>query len=184
MSNVLFVSLSYDIKRSTVREAWETVGEEFNKWIRNLRKKYGPISYLRGWEAFENGYPHMHVLMVFHDYRFRIAFSQLKKTKYGSYNRVYRIEEKGEFEKSYHSFVDVKAVRKIREGISYITKYLRKSEHELQNLTLAFCWLFRKRSFAVSGDLETLLTSVFSAHLANHVKGVIQLFRANGMEII
>ena len=90
--------------------------------------------------------------MVFHDYQFRIAFSQLKRTKYGSYRRVYRIAEKEEFEKSWHSFVDVEAVRKMGEGISYIRKYLRKSGHQLQTLTLALCWLFKKRSFAVSGD--------------------------------
>jgi len=102
--------------------------------------------------------------MIFHDYRFRITFSLFKRTRYGSYRRVYRIAEKAKFEKSYHSFVDVEAVRKICEGTSYITKYLRKSEHELQNLTLAFCWFFRKRSFAVSGDLEILLTSMFSNH--------------------
>ncbi|MCP8304031.1 MAG: hypothetical protein H3Z50_00955 [archaeon] len=85
----------------------------------------------------------------------------MKRTKYGSYRHVYRIEEKAEFEKSYHSFVDVEAVRKMREGISYITKYMRKSGHPLQMLTLAFCWLFRKRSFAVSGNfLESLKTSI------------------------
>jgi hypothetical protein len=157
LSNVLFVSLTYDIGRSTIREAWETVGEEFNKWIRNLRKKFGRISYLRCWESTEKGYPHIHVAMIFHEYQFKIAFSQLKRTRYGSYRRVYRIEEKAEFEKSYHSFVDVEAVQKPRKGISYITKYLRKDDHPLQTLTLALCWLFRKRSFAVSGDFHELL---------------------------
>jgi hypothetical protein len=38
-SNVLFATLTYDITRSTIQEAWETVGVEYNKWIRNLRKK-------------------------------------------------------------------------------------------------------------------------------------------------
>jgi hypothetical protein len=98
--------------------------------------------------------------MIFHDYQFQIAFSQLKRTKYGSYRRVYRIKGKTEFEKSYHSFVDVEAVRKMREGISYVTKYLRKSGHQLQTLTLALCWLFRKRSFAVSGDFHEILYAV------------------------
>ena len=47
----------------------------------------------------------------------------------------------------------------IRKGIRYITKYLTKTinENQTQNLTLALCWLFRKRSFAVSGDLYGLL---------------------------
>ena len=37
-SNVLFATLTYDITRSSIKEAWETVGAEYNKWIRNLRK--------------------------------------------------------------------------------------------------------------------------------------------------
>ena len=41
LSNVLFVTLTYDIKRSTINEAWATEGEDFNKWIRNLWKKFG-----------------------------------------------------------------------------------------------------------------------------------------------
>ncbi|MCW4040501.1 MAG: hypothetical protein NWE83_07090, partial [Candidatus Bathyarchaeota archaeon] len=118
-SNVLFATLTYDIRRSTVQEAWKKVGKEFNKWIRNLRKKFGRISYLRCWKASRKGYPHIHVLLVFHDHPFRIVFSQLKKGR-----RVHRIAEKEAFEKSYHSFVDVQAVRKLREGIKYVLKYL------------------------------------------------------------
>jgi hypothetical protein len=63
--------------------------------------------------------------MVFHDYSFKIAFSQFKNNRY-----VYRIEEKDEFEKSWHSFVDVQAIRKTREGISYVTKYMTKTKYE------------------------------------------------------
>jgi hypothetical protein len=150
-SKVLFATLTYDIRRSSIQKAWETVGAEYNKWIRNLRKKFGRISYLRCWEASRKGYPHIHVLMVFHDHPFRIIFSQIKNGR-----RVYRIAEKEAFEKSYHSFVDVQAVRKLREGIKYVLKYLLKNKYmgNSQTLTLALCWLFKKRSFAVSGDFH------------------------------
>ena len=148
VSNVLFVTLTYDVKRSTVRDAWDTIGEDFNNWIRNLRKKFGRISHLRCWEASKQGYPHIHVLMIFHDYEFKVT----------RINEKYRILEKEEFEKSYHSFVDVQALRELRAGVKYVTKYLKKTkESTAQNLTLAMCWLFRKRSFAVSGDLYELL---------------------------
>jgi len=92
--------------------------------------------------------------MIFHDHQFKIVFSQVKKGR-----RVYRIQEKKVFEKSWHSFVDVQAVRKLRQGIRYITKYLLKSKHQNQTtaLGLALCWLFRKRSFAVSGDFYEIL---------------------------
>jgi len=88
-SNVLFATLTYDVNRCSIRAAWENIGEEFNNWVRNLRKKYGRTSYLRGWEASKKGYPHIHVLMVFHDYSFNVAFSQLK-----GYRQVYRSIEK------------------------------------------------------------------------------------------
>lgn len=150
-SNVVFITLTYNIKRSSIREAWENVGNEFNKWIRNLRKKYGRISYLRCWEASRKGYPHIHVIMIFHDYEFNVIRIKGK----------YRVLEKEGFEKSYHSFVDVQAIRKITEGIRYVTKYLTKlrKESQTQNLTLALCWLFRKHSFAISGDFHILIVT-------------------------
>jgi len=157
-TNVLFATLTQDINRCSVREACEIVGSDFNNWIRNLRKKYGRISCFRCWEASKKGYLHIYVLMVFHEYEFKISFSQLK-----GYRRIYRIDEKEEFEKGWRSFVDVQAIGELKEGIRYITKYLTKTKNEskIQDLTLALCWLFRKRSYAVSGDfLESLKTSI------------------------
>jgi len=148
-SNVLFVTLTYDVKQSSISNAWETEGEDFNKWIRNIRKKFGRVSYFRSLEASKKGYPHIHILMIFHDYEFNLI----------AIGRKYRILEKAEFEKSWHSFVDVQAIRKFREGIRYVTKYLTKTRNEsqIQVLTLALCWLFRKRSFAISGDMYELI---------------------------
>ncbi len=116
--------------------------------------------------------------MVFYDYEFKIAFSQLKRT-YQGYRRVYRIEEKEEFEKGWHSFIDVQAIRELREGIRYVTKYLTKtkikSEKKAQNLTLALCWLFRKRTFAVSGDfLESLKNKLKSLYVSRLVQTDLQ----------
>jgi hypothetical protein len=158
-SNVLFATLTYDVKRSSVRDAWEIVGEEFNNWARNLRKKFGRISHLRCWEVSNRGYPHVHLLMLFHDYTFRVIRIKGKD----------RIAEKEAFEKSYHSFVDVQAVRKVREGIRYITKYLSKTRSksavQSQTLTLALCWLFRKRSFAVSDDFHELILAIIKTKM-------------------
>ncbi|MCW4038528.1 MAG: protein rep [Candidatus Bathyarchaeota archaeon] len=147
IARIVFVTLTFDIKICSIQDAWETIGENFNKWIRNLRKKYGRISYLRGWEASKQGYPHVHLLMFFHDYNFKVIRMKGK----------YRITEKEGFEKSYHSFIDVQAVQKLKKGIKYITKYLSKYTAESQKLTLALCWLFKKRSFAVSGDFHEIL---------------------------
>jgi hypothetical protein len=168
LSNVLFVTLTYDIKKSTIREAWETIGEDFNTWIRNLRKKFGRISYLRCWEASRKGYPHIHVVMIFHDYEFNVT----------RINGKYRILEKEAFEKSYHSFVDVQAIREMKQGIRYVTKYLTKiqNENQKQNLTLALCWLFRKRSYAISGDFNKLIVTKTRSNILVQVD-------LNGVEI-
>lgn len=151
-SSVLFVTLTYNVKRSSVRDAWEMVGADYNKWITSLRKRFGRVSDLRCWEASRKGYPHIHVLMIFHEHEFKIKRIKDK----------FRVSEKELFEKSYHSFVDVQAVREIRKGIRYITKYLTKTmnESQTQNLTLALCWLFKKRSFAVSGDFSKAIYNV------------------------
>ena len=137
------------MKRTTITEAWETEGEDFNRWIRNLRKKFGRISYFRSLEASKKGYPHIHILMMFHEYEFKVTAIRGK----------YRIREKEAFEKSWHSFVDVQVIRRFREGVRYVTKYSTKTKNEskTQVLTLALCWLFRKRSFAISGDLQEVI---------------------------
>jgi hypothetical protein len=87
--------------------------------------------------------------MMFHEYEFKVTEIRGK----------YRIREKEAFEKSWHSFVDVQAIRKYREGVRYVTKYLTKTKNEskTQVLTLALCWLFRKRSFAISGDMQEVI---------------------------
>lgn len=177
-TNVLFATLTQDIGRCSVKDACETVGTDYNNWIRALRKKYGRISCFRCWEASKKGYLHIHVLMIFHDHEFKIAFSQMKRTSKG-YRHVYRIEEKEEFEKSWHSFVDIQAIRELKEGIRYVTKYLTKTlnESQTQNLTLALCWLFRKRSFAVSGDfLESLKLELISFRINHLVQTDLQGF--------
>lgn len=179
-TKVLFVTLTQNARKFTVQETCEKVGDDYNIWIRKLRKKYGQISYLRCREASKKGYLHIHVLMVFHAHEFKIAFSQLKRTSQG-YRRVYRIEEKEEVGKSWHSFVDVQAIREMKKGIRYVTKYLTKtkSRSNTQNLTLALCWLFRKRSFAVSGGfLESLKIEIKNLRVGRLVQIDLQ-----GMEI-
>ena len=130
-----------------------------------MRNKYGKISYFRDWEAFANGYPHIHVLLIFHEHKFKV---------FRDHNGKWRIYDKSEFERGYHSFVDVQAVRTLKGSISYVTKYLMKSYYEdpsieqykrsVRKLTLALCWLYRKQSFAVSGDLHDLIRRMHNSN--------------------
>ena len=129
----------------------------FNRWITNMRRKFGKISYIRVWEAFESGYPHIHALLIFHDTKFT-AFRHKNK---------WRIREKAQFESSYHSFIDVFTEINFKRCFNYVLKYLSKSFYESEQikdnpvksnkkiLTLAQCWLYQKQSYAISGDLIT-----------------------------
>lgn len=73
------------------------------------------------------------------------------KNCYDSYRRIYRRQEKEKFEKSYHSFVDVQAIRKLKKGIKDVTKYLFKTTYVVpfQVFTLAAYRLYKKTFFCV-----------------------------------
>jgi len=62
-------------------------------------------------------------MIIFHDYKFKVV----------PLSKKYRILEKEEFEKSWHSFVDVQAIRRFRAGVKYVTKYLTKTKNEVSN---------------------------------------------------
>jgi hypothetical protein len=60
--------------------------------------------------------------------------------------------------------VDFQEVRKLREGIEYILNYLLKTQYTNQSktLTLALCWLFKKRSFTVSGEFHEAIYALIN----------------------
>ena len=142
------VTLTYDTKRCSIREAWENIGKEFDLWMKNLRKEFGRISIIRTWEAFKNEYPHINAILLFHDTDFGVFRHKSK----------FRVRKKAVFSRHWHSFVDVRAVANLKRAVSYIMKYITKelfSENAI--LTRAMLWLFRKRSFSVSKDFISRL---------------------------
>jgi hypothetical protein len=182
----LFVTLTFDPKSLRLDELWEHVGVAFNKWISRLRSRYGKIQVLRVWEAHKSGYPHIHCLLFFEESEFGVF----------RHSGVWRIEEKGEFEWEY-GFVDVEALRSFKEGVSYVTKYLRKLhewgvtediEEEVtpdgregdpalrslpwgaSRLTLSLLWVFRKRCFSLSRSLVDLISAMRSSNSQNKMK--------------
>ena len=140
-TRLLFVTLTWDIKIDSLSDAWSKIGEDFNRYMAGLRKKFGRISYIRVWESFESGYPHIHLLVYFHDSEFRVFLHKGK----------FRILQKQEFE-NWHSFVDVQGLPSLHIGLRYVLKYLTKGYlgDPKGILTFSLCWLFRKQSFAVS----------------------------------
>jgi hypothetical protein len=53
---------------------WEEVGQDFNRWISAMRRRYGKISILRSWESHEDGYPHIHCVLLFDECEFKTFF--------------------------------------------------------------------------------------------------------------
>jgi len=181
-TSLLWVTLTFDTKRGSLIHAWEHLGKDFNRFMSALRAKYGKISYLRVWEAYENGYPHVHIVMFFHDAQFSVFphFSE-KEGKL-----TFRIKEKAQISEFWHSHVDIQAVSSLRNVFTYLKKHQEKiilglsgsiQEGEgpkvgfdLENVkglrTLFLSWIFRKRSFSVSGRFREVFSDLIY-HLHN-----------------
>jgi len=171
-TKALFVTLTYRRQGLRLDQAWEFIGVDYNRWISKLRNKYGRIDAIRVWEAQQDGYPHIHVILIFEKKEFKVF----------RYNQAWRIEEKSCFEWE-HGFVDVEALQSIRGGVRYVVKYLGKlhnvtglsytvqgQDTNLQSLlskvsvlTLSLMWIFHKRSFAVSKSIGDLIRTLINS---------------------
>ena len=151
----------------------------FNRFKANLRKKYGAFDMFRVWEAHKSGYPHGHLIAIFHDQEFDAFF----------YQGSWRIQEKREIEEAWpcgHS--DVEALASTRGGISYVAKYLGKLHRvgvtgqgvqadagdDMASLvsrtsarTLSLMWIFRKRSFSLSKGFRSAIDAIRTLHNQN-----------------
>jgi len=126
---------------------------------------------MRTWESYENGFPHVHAILIFEKKKFRV-FPSYEPNKKGELRLVWRIHEKHDFEPYWHSWQDIKAVYNVSGGLNYLKKYIMKcAEYTHDDVkakqTLAMCWIFRKKAFYVSGQfrkaLSDLITSLCSS---------------------
>jgi Geminivirus Rep catalytic domain. len=176
-SRLLWVTLTWDTNRSSLMHAWEHLGEDFNRFMSSLKRKYGKISIFRVWESYKNGYPHVHAVIYFHEAEFKVFPHWSSKEK----KLVFRIEEKAEISEFWHSHVDIQAISSTSALFTYIRKHQKNILMGLGNpsvveeapsaiglssmapsglRSLALCWLFRKRSFSVSGDFREVLSDL------------------------
>ena len=164
----LYLTLTYDTKRCSVREAWEQIGKEWNRFLSYLKKKFGVISVIRTWESFENGYPHIHAIIYFFETAFRvIKYKRKKFTEWRLYDRNLKLE----INRGWHSFIDIQAIENTKR-LQYIFKYILKElknnrEQQKQKRTLAMMWLFRKQSFSISNDFITELASYTHSNIVS-----------------
>ncbi len=169
-SSALWLTLTYDVKRCSRAQAIVKVGEEWNRFLSGLRRKYGQISVLRTWETSEKGYPHIHAIVLFSDARFSVV--PWVSREEGRF--TYRIEEKGDIAGLWHSHVDIQAVNSTKKLFNYMRKYQTKtlmaSDSPKGVKTMSLLWLFGKRSFSVSGDFRRRLSDLIrSLHNSNMV---------------
>ncbi len=164
-TRALFVTLTYDTKLCSFGDAWRNIGVEFNRFRSYVCKKFGKVSCFRVFEAFKNGYPHIHCILFFEKKQFKVF-----RDKMGQF----RIKEKGLIEAGWHSHTDVQGMGSLGWGFAYLKKYLLKSidseNKDSKTLkTLALGWLFNKRAFSVSGKFRQMLTDLIKTkHNSNH----------------
>jgi hypothetical protein len=153
-SRALFVTLTYDTKLCAFGEAWKNIGVEFNRFMSYVRKNFGKVSCCRVFEAYENGHPHIHCILLFEEKEFKVF-----RDKKGQF----RIKEKGVIAEGWRSHTDIKAMGSLVRGLSYLKKYLLKcidaeNKDSKALKTLALAWLFNKRAFSLSGKFRQMLT--------------------------
>jgi len=163
-TRALWVTLTYDTKLCSFRDAWLNVGVEFNRFMAHVRKKFGKVACCRVFESFENGHPHIHCVLLFESTWFHVFRDRKGK---------FRVHSKKIIAKGWHSNVDVKAMSSLKGGFAYQKKYLLKNiDFENANSkalkTLALCWAYRKRAFSVSGLFRQLLHDlIITMHNSN-----------------
>jgi hypothetical protein len=169
-TRALFVTLTYDTHLCSFSEAWHNVGIELNRFMAYTRSKFGKVSCCRVFESFENGYPHVHSILLFEETSFSVF-----RDKKGQF----RVHLKDIISAGWHSNVDVKALDSLAGGFSYLKKYLLKNNDferaDSKALkTLALCWAFRKRAFSVSGQFRRMLSDLIRI-MHNSNKHVVQV---------
>lgn len=146
LTNVLFVTLTYDTKLCDFKTAWDTISADWNRYVSRLRRKYGKVLTCRVYEATENGYPHIHAIIYIPNTAFPL-FKQQKGNR-----TIYRIPDKHLTNfKKWHSFVDVQGMVHLAEGFKYLAKYVTKSSDLCHKAvtTLALTWGFHKRAYSL-----------------------------------
>ncbi len=152
-TRVLFTSLTYR-RDDPLTVVWRKVGEDFNRWLTGLKRRYGKILIIRTFEAQRDGYVHIHTVLYFQEYEFETFF----------YNGKWRITERDDVVHNWGwGFCDVLALYSLKAGLGYVTKYITKiqsaivDDNEKYVLTLALLWVFRKRAFSVSRGFSILV---------------------------
>lgn len=167
-TRALFISLTYDESGLSVPDAWEYCTPDYNRFMARIRRKYGQCYGVRVIEAHKNGYPHIHVVLIFAKKWFNTFF----------YNGKWRVTEKrlGLEDCWKYGFSDIQGLSGFHGAVSYLGKYLMKNssvdlesdfiaENSPSITTLSLLWIYRKRGFSISGkQLNDLICDMHNSN--------------------
>jgi len=154
-TNILFVTLTYDTKRSDPDQAWHNVGSEFHLFCNNLRKQYDKIEIFRTWESTDNYYPHVHALIAFRDHSFPV-FTHKDKIRIST-------KDRDKIKSYWHSHVDIQGISDTQGAINELVKYVTKDLCSRKgDKTNSMIWLHRKQSYSVSKHFVQLIKGCFA----------------------
>jgi len=185
-SSVLFATLEYDANRYDLYDCWRRVGADFNRWKSYVRRKFGKFAAVRVWESHESGYPHIHVAVVFEE---KVFFGGHIANKKGKGKFRVKGKDFSILKKSWkHGFSDFVLCNSVKGAFKYAGKYLMKgiSVEEAGSKAvkgLAMCWIFRKRSFSLSGYFIKLYSDEITLH-SNSNKSVFGYKLLNGSGVL
>jgi len=172
----LWVTFTYDIKRCSSDTAWNNIGDEFNLYLSKIKQKYGKISILRCFESFKNGYPHIHALIYYHNYKFTVKKYGNKKGKISYIVVSQNKKQKGKQKKDidylrsfWHSYIKCTAVKDLG-AVGYTLKYITKGMYTQRNYeTSANLWLHHKQSYSMSKDFVSTISRICNLTLLDTI---------------
>ena len=150
-SDILFFTLTY--ANRDIFKSYMNSGIDYNRFMSNLRKIFPRAKTITRWfEAQRDGTLHIHALIwigIHIDITPWINIYGINVYIVKSYELWNKL--KGCWK---YGFSDIKAFVKLKDGLKYMTKYIKKSldlnTSDYSLLTIALNWLFKKRSFSIN----------------------------------
>jgi hypothetical protein len=117
LNNAAFVTLTYE-RNSSVGNTWKKVSRDTNRYLQRVRRTLGNIDYLRAFESHKDGYPHVHILILF-----PVEYNIRNRGKFLHQSYYKRLKDAWP-----HGLSDAQSpLGKGNHSIGYILKYLNKS---------------------------------------------------------
>jgi hypothetical protein len=162
-AEVLEVTLTCPAADHTIRDGWQWISFEWNKWLTRFKQLYPGSEFIRAWESTEKGYPHIHSELLLPQPL--TAYKHLDQVKGPDQKQTWSwrlgSEDRDTIKGSFPAHVDVKAVRTLSNLNRYLVKHVirgtESGDQDRGDQSQALMWIYGKRSFSLSqGLLERL----------------------------